>query len=200
MLFQSIVDQIKTEARIKSDSSFDVEVASLITELFKEAVESQRPFELRQEVNLPLNTAQATITLPTDFFIYHRVYFQDSSTGKKWILSSHDDAIMPAPVGFYGHPKSFQLITGNQIALDPVTSIVSGDSIDLIYYQNPPTLTVAGFSTQNPIPRLEPFLIRAAIRRVRMLHSDDVQVAQMISGDVASAAKGYTNDEPKGNP
>jgi hypothetical protein len=196
MVYQNLVNQIKTEARIRQDNSFDSTVIGLINELFKEAVESQRPFELRSEQPLNLTTATATVALPTDFFIHHQVFFKDVDTGKKWQLTDFDKAIPPAPRGFYGHPTGFQVASGNLVVL-PKEDIVSGDQIILVYYKKPPEISEIDLVNSNPIPRLEPFIIRGVLRRLRMLHSDDLQVAQMLSGDISSAAQAYTKDSPE---
>lgn len=199
MRYQLLVDQIKTEARIDTDSEFDTLVIGLLNELFKEAIESQRPFELRSEAVLTLTTDTPNIALPDDFFIHHTLHYKDVDSGRSYRLSGQDKAILPAPSGLYGKPKCFEIL-GNQIYLKPFDQIVSGDTINLVYYKGVPEVTPDTLDTDNPIQRLEPFLIRGVVRRIRMFHSDDVQVAQLLAGDVASAAKGYVNDEPKGNP
>lgn len=198
MIFQDLVSQIKTEARIKEDDSFDSTVIALINELFKEAVESQRPFELRNEVSLNLTpSGTGIIDVPTDFFIHHQVFYKDINTLREWQLSDEDSIILPAPRGMYGFPKSFQIVNGVRIAIKPSSSVVEGSILRLIYYQKPPEIGMVNLVDDNPIPRLEPFLVRACIRRLRMFHADDLQVAQMLSGDISSAAQGYANDEPE---
>lgn len=199
MLYQTIVDQIKIEARIATDTEFDTLVIGLLNELFKEAIESQRPFELRQDVVLTLTTATQIVAVPDDFFIHHTLEYVDVASGRKYMLSGEDKAILPAPSGLYGKPKSFA-ISGTNVILKPFDQIVSGDTINLVYYKGVPEVTPDTLDQPNPIQRLEPFLIRGVVRRIRMFHSDDVQVAQMLSGDVGSAAKGYSNDAPSGNP
>lgn len=197
MVFQDLVNQIKTEGRIASDSEFDPMVIGLINELFKEAVESERPFELRADIVLALTTATATVALPADFFIHHQVFYQDADTGRTYQLTDEDKAVPPAPMGLYGHPKSFEVVTSGQIILKPSGAIVTGDSVLLIYYKKPPEITQASLINANLIPRLEPFLVRGVIRRIRMFHSDDLQVAQMLSGDIQSAGQGYSKDSPE---
>lgn len=199
MLFSALVTQIKGEARVLADDSFNAIVIGLLNELFKEATLSQRPFELRAETLIDVASITGLVTLPTDFFVYHQVLFNDVDTAREYPLINQDEASQPAPRGMYGHPKSFEVITG-QLLIKPPAAIVGGDKVRLIYYKIPPTVTAETLETQNPIPRLEPFLIRAAIRRIRMLHTDDVQVAQMFSGDVTSAASAFTKDEPVRNP
>jgi hypothetical protein len=159
-------------------------------------VESQNPFELRNEVELPLTTQVATVALPNDFFIHKQVQFQDADTERHYPLTDQDRAIPPAPRGLYGHPKSFE-IAGQTILLKPADAIVTGDSLLLVYYKFPPVVTPETLIDDNPIPRLEPFIVRGVIRRIRMVHADDLQVAQMLGGDTSSAAKAYTNDEPR---
>lgn len=200
MIFQTLIEQIKTEARIKEDDEFDSTVIGLINEMFKEAVESQRPFELREETFLNLTTATNTVALPEDFFIHQEILFVDADTGREYQLTDQDEAISPAPRGMYGHPKSFEIVTGQLLNIKPFANIVTGDKIHLVYYKFPPVVTTETVIAENPIPRLEPYLIRTVIRRLRMFHIDDAQVAQMFSQDVASAAKGYSNDEPVRNP
>lgn len=198
MIFQDLINQIKFEARIREDDSFNPVAIGLINELFKEAVESQRPFELRNEVSLTLNlSGQGLIPVPDDFFIHHQAFYKDIDSGREWQLSDEDRVILPAPHGMYGFPKSFQVVNGIQIAIKPATSVVANSTIRLIYYQRPPEITQLQLVDTNPIPRLEPFLIRACIRRLRMFHADDMQVAQMLTGDISSAAQGYANDEPE---
>lgn len=198
MTYQSILDQIKTEARIKQDSSFDTLVISLINELFKEATESQRPFELRQEVSItPLTLNATVVTLPIDFFLQHQILYTDAVSGKQYDLIDQDDAISPAPLGLYGKPKSFEISTGGVLRLKPFGNIAVNDSVLLVYYKTPPTITVATLIDENPIPRLEPYIIRGCVRRIRMYHSDDIQVAQMLQMDMQSAAAGYAKDEPE---
>jgi len=194
MTFQNLLDQIKSEARVKADDDFNEVVIALLNELFKDAVGSQRPFELRQEVALSFTDTTGFINLPTDFFIHHAIDFVDADTAKKWPLIDEDKSTEPAPRGFWGHPKKFEVV-GTQIKVQPTTDLIVGDALILVYYKNPPTITAANLSTTNPIQRLEPFLIRAAVRRIRMLHSDDVQIAQMFQGDITSAAKAYVKDE-----
>lgn len=196
MLYFDLITQIKKEGRIESDDSFDAVIVGLLNELFKEAVESQHPFELKAETQLVLTNSTETVSLPSDFFLHDQIVFQDEDTGREWKLSDQDDANQPAPRGMYGHPKTYEILS-TQLSIKPASEIISGDKILLIYYKTPPTVLLTTLNTQNPIPRLEPFLIRAAIRRIRMFHSDDMQVAQMFQGDIASAGKGYSNDEPK---
>lgn len=198
MTFQDLVNQIKTEARIKEDDSFNPTVIGLINELFKEAVESQRPFELRNEVTLSLTpSGTGIIPVPDDFFIHHQIFYKDINSSREWQLSDEDSIILPAPRGMYGFPKSFQIVNGIRIAIKPSSSVVAGSTLRLIYYQTPPEINQSQLIDDNSIPRLEPFLIRACIRRLRMFHADDLQVAQMLSGDISSAAQGYSNDEPE---
>lgn len=197
MKFGSLVEQIKKEARLATDATFDATVVSLLSELFKEAVEQQRPMELRKEVLLPLTTNNGTVTLPNDFFIHHQFQFNDTDTGRQYPLTDQDKAIPPAPRGLFGHPKSFEVVTGNTVNLKPATAIVTGDNLFLVYYITPPVVTLDNLNDENPVVRLEPFLIRATIRRLRMFHIDDAQVAQMLSDDVKTAAIGYGKDEPR---
>jgi hypothetical protein len=200
MIFQDLLNQIKSEGRIREDSSFDNIVIALINELFKEAVESQRPFELRNEVSISIGTSgNNQVPLPTNFFLYHQVFYKDINTGREWQLSDEDKVILPAPRGFYGFPKSFAVASPN-IYIKPKTNIISGSVLRLIYYKIPPEIDTSQLVNPNPIPRLEPFIIRAAIRRLRMFHADDLQVAQMFTGDIGSAAQGYANDEPEKKP
>ncbi len=196
MKFDLLIAQIKKEARIATDATFDPTVIGLLNELFKEATEQQRPFELRAESLLDLTTGNGTVALPTDFFIHHQVNFMDADTSRSYPLTSQDKAIPPAPIGLYGHPKSFEIKAGNLLDIKPASSIVTGDRVFLVYYKTPPVVILGATNVDNPIVRLEPFLIRAVIRRIRMLHSDDVQIAQMLNGDVQTAASGYAKDTP----
>lgn len=198
MIYQNLIDQIKTESRLKDDDSFTSIAIGLLNEAFKEAVESQRPFELRNEVNLSLVSGVGTVSPPDDFFIHHQLFYK-LSTGKEYQLTDQDKAIAPAPRGLYGYPKTFEIQEGLNIVLSPVELISSGDNLRLIYYQIPPIITMANITQENPIIRLEPFLIRFAIRRGRMFHSDDLQVAQMLTSDVGAAASAYTKDSPERN-
>lgn len=201
MLFQDLLTQIKTESRVQGDDSFTLPLLGIINELFKEAVESERPFELRQDVDINLTTAPAVVTLPADFFLHHRITFKDANTGRQYQLNSEDKPVQPAPRGMFGHPKSYELITGSpsQIVLKPFDQIVAGDRLNLVYFKKPPEVTVDMLIQQNPLPRLEPFLIRGAIRRMRIIHIEDQTAVQMLTGDVGSAAQSYTKDEPKRN-
>lgn len=201
MIFQNLIAQIKTESRVKSDDNFDTVVIGLLNEIFKEAVISQRPFELRKKIQLTFTTTGiATVTLPTDFFLHHEVVFKDIDTGKQWQLQDTDKAVEPAPRGFYGHPKAFE-IRGTDLDVSP-SGVVQNDSLFLEYYKTPPVIenTPLALAVENPISRLEPFLIRACIRRLRMLHIDDPQVAEMFKQDMNSAAQGYAKDEPQAPP
>lgn len=198
MKYSQLIEQIGTEARISGDTGFQALVISLLNELFKEAVESQRPMELREEAYLDLTTDVGFVILPDDFFVHHQVQFVDADTGKKYPLTDQDKAAPPAPRGMYGHPKTFEIMSG-VVNIKPADSVVTGDKLFLVYYKTPPIITVATLATDNPIPRVEPFLIRAAIRRIRMFHADDLQVAQLLGGDISSAASSYTKDEPVRN-
>ena len=196
MKYADLVEQIKTESRVKGDDEFVPTIIGLLNELFKEAVESQNPFELRNEVQLALTTGGESVALPNDFFIHKQVLFMDADSGRRYPLTDQDQAIPPAPRGLYGHPKSFE-ITGATILLKPATGIVTGDKLLLVYYKFPPVITEDTLISDNPIPRLEPFLVRGVVRRIRMIHADDLQVAQMLGGDATSGAKAFTNDEPR---
>lgn len=195
MIFQNLVNQIKTEARLKEDSTFDDLVIALINEMFIEAVQSQRPFELRREVFLLVAAVTGVVSLPDDFFLHHQLFFNDIDTGQEWQLIDQDEASQPAPRGFYGHPTSYE-VEFEEALIKPTGAIISGDQIRLIYYVAPPILSSVNILQENPIPRLEPFLLRACLRRARMFHTDDMQVVQVLSGDVASAASAYTKDTP----
>lgn len=197
MKFDSIVAEIKAEARLATDNTFDQTVVNLLNEFYKEAVEQQRPFELRAEAILPLTTNTGTVNLPTDFFIHHQLRFQDADTGRNYPLTDEDKAVPPAPIGLYGHPKSFEILANSVLNLKPYTLIVTGDSVFLVYYKAPLLVDINNLAIENPIPRLEPFLIRAVLRRLRLFHSDDIQVAQLLAADVQSAAAGYAKDEPR---
>ena len=199
MTFQQLLEQIKTEARIKGDSAFDDTVVGLINEVTKEAALSERPFELKQEIKILLSTTQRLIDLPFDFFVHHEILFHDSDTTKTYQLQDEDDAAQPAPRGMFGHPKTFEVLTSNQLFIKPFEQIVSGDSIFLVYYKKPLEIanSLASLTQINPIPRLEPFIIRACIRRIRMFHSDDPNMVQALSGDIASAGKIFAKDEPE---
>lgn len=198
MKYEELVEQIKTEGRVKGDDDFVPTIIGLLNELFKEAVESQNPFELRKEVELDLTTDTPTVALPSDFFIHRQVHFIDADTGRRYPLTDQDKAIPPAPRGLFGHPKSFE-IAGSTILLKPSDEIVTGDKLLLVYYKFPPVVTEETLINENPIPRLEPFLVRGVIRRIRMVHSDDMQVVQILSGDTNAAAQAYTKDEPRRN-
>ncbi len=199
MLFSDLITQIKAEARVAADENFDSVVVGLLNEMFKEAAEAQRPFELRAETTLAATPVTGLTALPADFFVHHQIQYVDIDTSVTWELTDEDEAVQPAPRGMYGHPKAYELLTG-AIIIKPPNAIVLGDSLRLVYYKTPPIVSLSALNVANPIPRLEPFLIRAVIRRIRLLHSDDVQVAQMLGGDVASAASAYTKDEPVRNP
>lgn len=196
MTYAQLIDQIKTEGRVKDDDAFTSIAISLVNESFKEAVESQRPFELRDEIPLTLVSGVGSIPLPDNFFIHHQ-FFYGVPDGREYALTDQDKAISPAPRGLYGKPKSFQVQEGLVVVLAPADMISSGDSLRMIYYLAPPEITEATINDEVAIPRLEPFLIRFAIRRARMFHSDDVQVAQMLSQDVGAAAQAYTKDSPE---
>lgn len=196
MFFQDILAQIKTESRIKDDSTFDAYVLNLMNEMFIEAVQSARPFELRNEVFLYVDATTGYATLPADFFLYHQVLFQDSQTNREYLLTDQDEASQPAPRGLYGHPTSFEVQSG-QIVLNPLGGIITGDQIRLIYYKTPPVVTLSNISQLNPISRLEPYLIRTCVRRVRLFHTDDPQVTSQLTGDITSAAAAYSKDEPE---
>lgn len=196
MIYNDLIAQIQKESRVSGDSGFLPVIVGLFNELFKEAVESQRPFELRGETQITLTTDQELVPLPADFFIHHQIFFFDADTQKKYQLIDQDKAAMPAPRGLYGHPKTYEVMSPN-IGIKPFDAVVGGDAIFLVYYKNPPVVTLDNLIAANPIPRLEPFLIRACIRRLRLLHSDDVQVAQLLTGDITSAASGYAKDKPE---
>lgn len=198
MTFSDLINQIKTEGRIKDDDAFTPVVIGLMNEAYKEAVESQRPFELREEVSIALTANQSTVPVPSDFFIHHQLFYQTGSYAP-YQLTDQDKAASPAPRGLYGKPKQFEIQSGTplQIILKPTTNIASGDTLDLIYYQAPTIVTSTNLTSPNPIPRLEPFIIRMALRRVRMYHSDDIQIAQMLTGDISSAANAYSKDSPE---
>lgn len=200
MLFQDLFDQIKAESRLKEGDDFDTIIVNLINELFKEAVMSDRPMELRTGIKLAVQASTGIVSLPNDFLIHHEVIFLDVNTGREWPLSDADAASQPAPRGMYGHPKSFEVITNEKIIVQPSNLVITGDQILLLYYKIPLILTTENLSIPNPIVRLEPFITRAAIRRLRMFHSDDVQVAQMLGGDIASASQAYSKDEPERTP
>jgi hypothetical protein len=197
MLFQEMLDQIKGEARIKQDDTLDEIVFGIINQQFKEAVQNNRPWELRKAEKIPLTTGNSLFNLPQDFYLWHEILFNDADTGRVWGLVDQDGAAQPAPIGMYGHPKSFEIIENNQIFVNPSSSIVTGDFINLVYYKIPPIVTEEILTQENPIPRLEPFIIAASIRRVRMFHDDDMAVAQMLTGDIQQAAQGYTKDLPE---
>jgi hypothetical protein len=199
MIFQNLLNQIKSEARVRTDDNFDAVIIDLLNEIFQESVSSQRPFELREEVSLTFSVVTGYIDLPDDFFLHHSVDFHDVDTDKIWPLSDQDEAISPAPRGFYGHPKHYEVV-GTRILVAPISSLIVGDKLILVYYKKPPTITTETLIDENPIPRLEPYLIRSAIRRIRMLHTDDVQVVQMFQQDMVSAARGYVKDEPQAPP
>ncbi len=196
MTYQALIDQIKVESRIKVDDNFLLLIIGLLNELCKEAVLSERPFELKAELTIPLITNTRLADIPTDFFVHHEILFKDSDTQRIYQLQDEDGAAQPAPRGLYGHPKTFEIL-GSQIFIKPYAGIVTGDNLYLVYYKTPPTITTANLLTENPLKRLEPFLTRAAIRRIRMFHSDDMQVAQMFTGDISSAAKAFAKDEPE---
>jgi len=203
MTYREILAQVKTEARIASDNTFDSIVINLLNELYIEATLQSRPDDLRNEVLIELLTSPAVIDLPSDFLVEHQFNFIDADTGREWMLTQQDEAIQVAPRGMYGHPKSYQVqATGSQqqVILKPYTSIVAGDKIRLMYYESPEKITTINLDTVNPNPRVEPFLIRSAIRRVRMFHSDDLQIAQMLQGDIVSAVRAYDKEPPEYNP
>lgn len=199
MRFDQLVIQIKAESRISGDDTLNATVVGLLNEQFKEAVESQRPPELRNEVIIDLATGTGSYALPDDYFIFHKFIFQDVDTGREYELVDSDDAVPPAPRGLFGHPKAFE-VEGVLVSLKPKIGIVTGDHLQIVYYQKPPVVDVENLAVDNPIERLEPFLIRSTIRRLRMFHSDDLQVAQMLQGDISSAAQGYSKDEPEKPP
>lgn len=196
MTFQELAQQIQMEGRIKDDDAFLSIVIGLMNEAYKEAVEAQRPFELREEVSISLTSGQGTVPLPVDFFIHHQLFYKTGAYAP-YQLSDQDKAASPAPRGLYGKPKQFEIQSGQVIILKPSNNVGGGDMLDLIYYQAPTIIASSNITEQNPIPRLEPFLIRMALRRVRMYHSDDIQVAQMLTGDITSAANAYSKDGPE---
>lgn len=196
MTYQQIVDQVKEEGRIDGDNDLVPIVIGLINEAYKEAVMDQRPFELRKNATINLTASNSEFNLPADFFIHHQFIFHDVDTGKEWKLVDQDGPIQPAPRGFFNHPKSFELISGNKVQLKPFEGIITSDTLKLEYYYTPPILTLANLSTPNPIVRLEPFIVRMAIRRVRMFHLDDPTVMEALSGDVNAASQAFQRDKP----
>lgn len=200
MTFAELIEEIRYESRIKAGTDFQEILINLLNELFIEAVCSERPFELRTRAPLNATPTTGITALPADFLVHHEVLYQDINTGRQWPLYDIDDASQPSPIGLYGHPKSFEIITGNNLFVGPTTQIVTGDIISLLYYKQPLVITTSNLQTENPIVRLEPFLIRSAIRRARMFNTDDVQVAQMFEGDIASAANMFSKDQPEPMP
>ena len=203
MTYRELLAQVKTEARIADDDTFDSIVINLLNELYIEATLQSRPDDLRNETILTLTTSPTVTNLPSDFLVEHQFDFIDADTGKEWRLSGQDEAISPAPRGLYGHPKSYQVqATGStqQVILKPYSSIVNGDQLRVIYYEKPEVITTSNLDTENPNPRVEAFLIRAAVRRVRMFHSDDLSIAKMLEGDITSAARAYDKEKPELNP
>ncbi len=201
MTFDNLVRQIQIEARLKTDVTFVPLIVSLLNESFLEAVENQRPFELKKEIEISLNgVTNGRKELPADFLVHHEVLFKSLNLARVWPLSDEDDATQPNPRGLSGYPKSYEVIGGNQVYIKPFNTIVNTDSIYLIYYAKPPLVDVNNLVVQNTIIRLEPFLIRFTVRRLRMFHTDDPQVIQWLAGDIASAAQGYSKDEPQVKP
>lgn len=196
MKYADLVRQIKNEARVKDDDTFTSIIVDVLNDLFKEAIESQRPFEFKKETTIPLTAAVTHFDLPVDFFLHHKVIFHDVDTGKEYPLTDEDGAVQPAPRGMYGHPRTFEINTGGQIFIKQIGSIVTGDWLILVYYKKPPEIDPSDLIIDNPLARLEPFLVRAAIQRVRLYHSDDATAMQVLNGMVSSAAKGFSNDEP----
>lgn len=195
MTYRDLVDRIKVEARIAGDANFDALVIGLINEVSVEAVQSQRPFELRKELDLPIDT-QGIVELPEDFLFHHEVIFKDSDTLKEWELTDQDKDAPPAPRGMYGHPKTFEILSDAKITVKPFSSVVPGDLLFLVYYKKAPISSSEGLDEEVLLTRLSPFIIRATLRRIRMFHSDDIQVAQLLQGDISSAARGFTLDAP----
>lgn len=196
MTFQDLITQIKIEARVLQDDTFDAVTINLLNEFFKEAVQSEHPFELRDEVEIEIEESTGFVSLPADFLIHHQINFIDFESMRKYPLTDQDEAAPPAPPGLYGHPKTFELLADSKLLIKPISEISSDDRIELIYYKAPLFITTANLDVPNPLQRLEPYLTRSVVRRIRMLHVDDVQIAQMLQQDITSAAKSYSQDEP----
>jgi hypothetical protein len=196
MRYEEILAQVKIEARVKDDSTFNAICIGILNDLFKEAISSQRPFEFKKESSITLTANQDLFDLPADFFVHHEILYWDVDTSRTYPLTDEDKSVEPAPRGLYGHPRSFEILTENKVYIKPSEGIVTGDELRIIYYKTPPIVTTANLTTNNPLPRLEPFLLRAAIQRVRMFHTDDPAAMQLLNGMVTSAAKGFANDEP----
>lgn len=196
MKFQDLIIQIQTEARVKGDDSFVPAIMGILNELFKEATQSQKPFELRREVSLTLTAATPIVALPADFFIHNQVRFTDVDTQREYALVHQDQAIPPAPKGLSGHPTSFEIL-GGLVSIKPASEIKSGDQLQLVYYAIPPVITADNLTTDNPIPRLEPYLIRGAITRMRIVHVDDPTAVQALTPMASAGGSAFAKDEPR---
>lgn len=189
MTYNDLIEKIKKEGRVEADDDFDDFIIGVLNELYIEATEQEKIPELRENFIYGWNELQEAISLPDGYLKIHSVRFYPLNFETGWDLGSTSGVIEPAPPGFFGYPKSYE-IRGDLIQISPVDGVGYGDTLEITFYGTPPFINSTTRTNEIFVPRLEPYLIRAALSRVHLYHSK-VDLAQAYTSGSAEGGKAF---------
>lgn len=172
MIYSTLVADMRSEAQLDNDTSWDARILMLINEelLNLANLQNQEQLHVTQVSRIAANqTVGQLVDLPTDFLKMDKVTFQGATNS--WILPKNNGLVPPIPEATM--PKCYELsgipATGMKIALIP--SIALGTkSLTISYFSKPPAV-VAG-DTIYPDSWIPP-LKRAVMERVLNYHLAD---------------------------
>jgi hypothetical protein len=174
--FDTLVDQIKIESRVKGADNLDLFIGNLVNELLLDYAQKNRYFEFLV-VNNPITTYAATslYNLPDNFMHPRLVRYKNETSGYTRTLHPRS-GFVDSPIGPY--PRYYEL-TRNQISVYPFEQVPAGDTILIDYYQIPDTLLGTALF---PVPKLVPTIKLEAIHRVH-IYNNQLQQAAALRGE-----------------
>lgn len=174
-------DAIKRESRIKTGSTLDPLVDSIVRDILTDYCNLARYHELLKEGEvIPLVKGQQSYALPVDFGNMSVVrYGRGTSPSAFRVVDPQPESVAQSFSG--GLPRFYRLVSGSRISFWPYTNIEVQDQLVIDYYIDPNSV----FALETdvfPIPRLESAVKKDAIARIQRFHSD-MPGAQMTDVD-----------------
>lgn len=167
--------QIKFEARVEGDASFDEYVVKLINELLITEIQSSfYPEALIPKLEIAV-TANGLIALPEDFLILGKVHYKRTILFLEYKLDNTEGITQPAPLTFPTGPNRFEILKANKIQLYPTTALDVADKIQLWYYAK--FTPLVGDADIFPIVRAEAAIVTKAVARLHIWHNRLEQAA-----------------------
>lgn len=187
----SILDSLKTEARVKGTDEIDAWIVDLINQtVFDETYQNrfQELYVPLSEVTVLTNTSE--YALPEDFQTLERVYFSPWLDGAMIELTIPNSNLILTQT--YGYPRFYRL-AGTALQVYPYSLLVADQArLAISYYKSHPLFTLGSLDDLLLVPKLRNVVIKACAARVHVYYKE-FQSGQVL-GNGAMVSNSVTQD------